>query len=280
MSDRPQIPDPAPAPHGPRALVARLLVAFRSAVAGEPGGGAAGTATRRLLLPLARAYAALLRLCSTRDVFLPTAAFPWAGELEANWTAIRDELDAVRGGPELPALIDLIPGERYVADRRWRMFMLRYYGRSITANAARCPRTEALLARVPGLLSANFSVLRPGARITAHHGIFGGLLRYHLGLRVPARAEGCGIRVAGETRHWREGGSLLFDDTRLHEAWNDTDEDRVVLLLDVVRPLPIPLRWLNDAMVRLLARVVMPGLVRAEHAVPVAPRGASAGAAS
>ena len=242
----------------------KLLVSFRStAPAGLPGRG-----LRLAVLPLAGAYARLLRRFSAVDVFLPTAQLDWVRHLEANWQVIRDELDRLRTGHELPALVDVIPDEHYVADTRWRMFMFRYFGRPIAANCGLCPRTAALLEQVPGLISANFSVLEPGARIAPHHGIFAGVLRYHLGLIVPAHAEQCGLRVDGETREWRERASLLFDDTRRHEAWNDTEQDRVVLLLDVKRPLPAPLRWINDGVIGLLSRRVMPQLARVDRMIP------------
>lgn len=249
-----------------RRFVDRLLAAFRAAGAPQAGGGLAAGGVRAVILPLAGAYAWLLHRVAGDAAFLPTEGLPWVARLEAEWPAVRAELDRLRAGGELPALVDVIPAEGYVADRRWRMLMLRYFGRPIAANCALCPRTAALLETVPGLLSASFSVLQPGARLAPHQGVFAGILRYHLGLLVPEPAEACAIRVAGRTHHWREGGSLLFDDTRRHEAWNETGGDRVVLLLDLRRPLPLPLRWVNDALIALMAHLVMPGLVRGERA--------------
>jgi aspartyl/asparaginyl beta-hydroxylase (cupin superfamily) len=55
----------------------------------------------------------------------------------------------------------------------------------------------------------------------------------HLPLIVP---EGCGFRVGGETRAWREGEAFAFDDTIEHEAWNGSDATRIILLFDVWRP--------------------------------------------
>lgn len=263
---------PRPARSARQNVWVRLLISFRSAGPTEPGDDPSASAlnqgVRVVLIPLARAYARLLRRFSTRDVFVPTDRIDWVTHLESNWQVVRDELDRLRAGFDLPALIDVIPGEQYVTDARWKMFMFRYFGRPIESNCSLCPRTAGLLDRIPGLISANFSVLEPGARIAAHHGIFAGVLRYHLGLIVPARANQCGLRVAGETRQWREGASLLFDDTHRHEAWNDTNEDRVVLLLDVKRPLPAPVRWVNDATVLLLSRMVMQPLAQVDRMIP------------
>ncbi len=248
----------------------KLLVSFRSGGAKGTGNeaGFAAELLRHVLLPVARGYARLLRRYSAGEVFVPTQPIAWVNHLEANWKMMRDELDRLRGGFELPALVEVIPGEQYVADKRWRMFIFRYFGRSIAENCALCPRTAALLEQVPGLISANFSVLQPGARLAAHHGLFAGVLRYHLGLIVPERADHCALRVDGEIRHWQEGASLLFDDTRRHEAWNATDQDRVILLLDVRRQLPRPLCWINDALLAVLSRLVMPQLASVERMLP------------
>ncbi len=75
-------------------------------------------------------------------------------------------------------------------------------------------------------------------------------MRYHLGLIVPKQAEQCRIRVGEDIRYWEEGKSLMFDDTFNHEVWNDTDETRVVLFVDVLRPLPSPWSQINRAIVK------------------------------
>ncbi len=246
---------------------ARLLVAFRSADPAARGGPTAvpDAAMRRAVVALAGAYARVMRRWSSAAVFLPTERLEWVDRLEASWRDIRDEVARLRGAFDLPALIDMIPGERAVTDARWKMLMLHHAGRPVAANRALCPRTAALLEQVPGLVTANVSVLEPGARIAAHHGIFAGVLRYHLGLAVPAQDDRCAIRVGGETRHWREGHSLLFDDTHRHEAWNLTAGDRIVLLLDVRRPLPVPLRWINAGVLWALSRFAMAPLAPTEQ---------------
>ena len=79
------------------------------------------------------------------------------------------------------------------------------------------------------------------------------MLRYHLGLKVPGGGDECRIRVGEEYATWEEGESLMFDDTHPHEVWNETDRRRVVLFMDVVRPLPEPLDTLNRLFLKLLS---------------------------
>jgi aspartyl/asparaginyl beta-hydroxylase (cupin superfamily) len=113
-----------------------------------------------------------------------------------------------------------------------------------------CPRTAALMREIPGMTTAMFSILSPRKHILDHRGPYKGVLRYHLGLVVPERAEHCRIRVGEGFRHWQEGKSMIFDDTFNHEVWNDTEETRVVLFVDVLRPLPSPESLINRLIVK------------------------------
>jgi aspartyl/asparaginyl beta-hydroxylase (cupin superfamily) len=179
--------------------------------------------------------------------FYAAADFPWVVSLEANWHAIRAELDDVLARrDELPNFQDISTDQYHLTDDdRWKTFFLYGYGFRSDANCARCPETARLVEAVPGMTTAMFSILAPGKHIPPHDGPYKGVLRVHLGLVVPEPVDRCGIRVGGEVAHWREGASLVFDDTYTHEAWNDTDGTRVVLFLDVIRELRPPLSTLN-----------------------------------
>lgn len=184
--------------------------------------------------------------------FFDTALFPWIAPLEENWRVIRSELDAVLERREdLPNFQDISTDQlELTTDDNWKTYFFFGYGFKSEANCARCPRTTELLERIPGMKTAMFSVLSPGKHIPAHRGPYKGVLRYHLGLKIPEPRSGCRIRVGEDVRQWEEGGSLLFDDTFDHEAWNDTDGVRVVLFVDVVRPLRFPASAFNDAVLK------------------------------
>lgn len=203
--------------------------------------------SRKLIKWLLLPYHAILgRFAPDGDrAFFDPAAFPWIADLERSWREIREEAERVVACPEtLPALHEVEPGQDDIANERWRSLVLFLYSREVPENCARCPRTTALLRRIPDVTTAMFSVLEPGMHVPAHHGPFKGVLRYHLGLVIPERGR-CGIRVNDEFRGWEEGGSLVFDDTFEHEVWNESDGHRVVLFVDFVRPLGFPLSALN-----------------------------------
>jgi beta-hydroxylase len=184
--------------------------------------------------------------------FLDPAVFDWVPRLEAGWKDMRAELDDVlEHRDDLPNFQDISTDQATITDDdRWKTFFFYGYGFRSDANCARCPRTAALLSSVPGMTTAFFSILSPHKHIGAHRGPYRGVLRYHLGLRVPEPASAAGIRVDDEVRHWQEGSSLLFDDGYEHEAWNDTDGVRVVLFMDVLRPLRGSAEQLNRGLIR------------------------------
>ncbi|KAL7534124.1 hypothetical protein ACHAXR_005652, partial [Thalassiosira sp. AJA248-18] len=93
-----------------------------------------------------------------------------------------------------------------------------------------------------------FSTLHDKSSIKAHSGPMNLRLRMHLPLLVPKKKDSSsstttnntrpttGIRVADQTREWHEGSSIILDDSYVHEVWNDSEESRVLFLLDLWHP--------------------------------------------
>jgi aspartyl/asparaginyl beta-hydroxylase (cupin superfamily) len=183
-----------------------------------------------------------------------TTLFPWARDVERAWPGIRAELDALlRYRDELPAIQTVSVDQRGLSDDdRWKVFGFYAFGFQARGNCRRCPHTVEALRLIPGMKTAFFSILGPRKHLKPHRGKYNGVIRYHLGLKVPDPAA-CRIRVDDQVCHWAEGASLIFDDTYEHEVWNDTDEDRVVLFVDVVRPLPFPASLVNWCLLQLIA---------------------------
>jgi ornithine lipid ester-linked acyl 2-hydroxylase len=184
--------------------------------------------------------------------FFEDALFPWIGHVEANWMTIREELERVLADREaLPNFQDISKDQIEITDDdKWKTYFLYGYGFEAKLGVEACPKTAELMRSIPGMRTAMFSILSPRKHILDHRGPYKGVLRYHLGLIVPADAPACRIRVGDDIRHWEEGKSLVFDDTFNHEVWNDTDETRVVLFVDVLRPLPSPWDQINRAIVK------------------------------
>ena len=190
------------------------------------------------------------------SVFFDPYQFSWVEELEVNWKTIRQELDLIlKHRDNLPNFQDISPDQGYNVskDNLWKTYFLYGYGIKGQKNCQRCPETTRLIEKIPGMKTAFFSILLPGKHIPEHRGPYKGVLRYHLGLIVPEPKELCRIRVGNEIRYWEEGKSILFDDSFPHEAWNDTDGIRVVLFIDIVRPMRFPLSLINQLLLQLIA---------------------------
>ena len=160
-------------------------------------------------------------------MFLDPGGFPFVAALERRWRVMRDECLALPGDAYEPWV------QREMYGEGWSVYGLIAFGARIDRAQAACPRTAAALAEVPHLTTAGFSRLAPGAHIAPHVGWVKTVYRAHLGLVVP---EACALRVGGETRAWRDGEALVFDDTVEHEAWNRSPHVRTVLLFDFARP--------------------------------------------
>jgi beta-hydroxylase len=189
------------------------------------------------------------------DPVLDVRHFAWTAMLRDHWQAIRDEATSVAlRGRASPSLATISPDHRSIAEvDKWRSFFLWGYGYPIDDNLARCPHTREVVERIPGLNSAFFSILAPGTHIPEHRGVTKGLLTCHLGLIVP-REGNLRMRVDDRVVRWSEGETLVFDDTYPHEVWNDTDETRVVLLVQFERPLRNPGKWIADLFLRIVRR--------------------------
>lgn len=170
--------------------------------------------------------------------FIDNAHFPWTRELASATELIDADLEPLLAALDaIPAFHEISPDQRRISTGdSWKTFVLYVFGHRIDDNCERCAATDALLKTLPGLRNAWFSILAPGYHIPPHRGPTRALVRCHLPLRVPARAEDCWIRVADERRSWTRGEPLCFDDTYEHEVRNDTEERRVVLFIDVDRP--------------------------------------------
>jgi len=178
--------------------------------------------------------------------FYANEEFPWLASVEAATDAIRAELLEVMQDPT--AFSPYVTGhanrprndqQGMLNNPAWSAFYLWKNGEPVAGNAERCPRTLEALRDVPLAMVPNrspsilFSLLKPGAHIPPHNGLVNTRLICHLPLVVPGPSR---FRVGNETREWVEGRAWLFDDTIEHEAWNDSDRTRVILLFDVWRP--------------------------------------------
>ncbi|MDB5362692.1 MAG: aspartyl/Asparaginyl beta-hydroxylase family protein [Rhodospirillales bacterium] len=176
------------------------------------------------------------------------------------WRAIRDEAMQIRRRiDEVPRFHEIMPEQASISandGRDWRMFILKAYGIEQPRNMAACPQLAALVREIPEVLSASFSFLGPRKHIPPHRGPIRGILRFYMMLLMPRADDGSPaavLKVDDVEYRLDEGQFLLWDDTFEHEAWNDSDDVRTVLSLDVWRPhMPIDMQFLSGLLIRLV----------------------------
>ena len=179
--------------------------------------------------------------------FYEREEFPWLADLEAATVPMQQELATIlredqAGFAPYIHYEDHMPLDQWRElnhSPRWSAFHFYEKGQPVAERCRRAPATMEVLARLPQAQvplrspSALFSVLQPKTRIPPHTGVANFRLVVHLPLIVPPA---CGFRVGGETRQWRIGEAWVFDDTIEHEAWNDSEQTRIIFICDVWSP--------------------------------------------
>lgn len=172
-------------------------------------------------------------------------SFPELAIIKDNWEMIRDEAltleNHIKGSDKKDDA-----GFNSFFRRGWKRFYLKWYGDSHLSAEELCPKTTALLASIPSVKAAMFAELPAGSQLMRHRDPYAGSIRYHLGLRTP-NDDNCFINVDGESHSWRDGEAVLFDETFIHYAQNNTEQDRLILFCDIERPLKTRFaRWFNN----------------------------------
>ena len=216
---------------------------------------------------------------------LPLAAddalktFPVLGELKKSHDKIKADLQYLLSHhEEIPALHEVHPRDLYVPGRAWRTFLLKIWGHEIKENTAAVPDTYAAISRIPGVHTALFSILAGGAEIEPHRGSAAGVVRFHYPLIVPTEPEKCWIEIGGHHFFWEEGVPLVFDDTREHWVKNQTEETRVVLIIDFNADMPFPVNLYTSLRYNLIRRSAEIKAVYERAAIGVPPRDQAAAA--
>jgi ornithine lipid ester-linked acyl 2-hydroxylase len=185
--------------------------------------------------------------------------FDWAMELEKNHDVIRRELQSILEMREyIPLFHVLSPDQQKISTgENWRTFFLMGFGEEAEQGWKQCPETMKILQKIPHVQTAFFSILGPNYHVPPHRGVTKGFIRCHLALVVPDQPDQCMMRVGDRFCQWEKGRCLVFDDTNNHEVWNHSNQERIVLLVDVDRPMRL--------MGRIISRVLTFGIRRTAY---------------
>lgn len=185
--------------------------------------------------------------------FVEVSRFPELQVLQDNWQTIRDEALRLNDSTQIKAssAYDDV-GFHSFFRYGWKRFYLKWYGADLASAGQLCPKTLEFLKPLKSVKGAMFAMLPPGSELKKHRDPYAGSFRYHLGLVTP-NSDSCYICVDGQNYAWRDGEAVIFDETYLHYARNDSDQNRIILFLDIKRPVKLFLvDWINEAFSRLV----------------------------
>ena len=174
----------------------------------------------------------------------PRAVFPASQKIEESFDAIHDEIIRLTQKNRLVryADVDLKRAEEVSLD--WKLYYIKFLGKYNDRALVECPVITGLTRDIPAIRSVIIAALEPRVELAAHSGPYAGILRYHLGVKIP-RVNPPSIRVADRIYTWREGESIVLDDFFEHEVYNKSDEIRIILMIDIYRPMNWLLTILN-----------------------------------
>ena len=164
--------------------------------------------------------------------FINSEDFDWAKDIKLKTDDIKKELHHYLSKNDLKSYFN----ESMVSRQNsWRTISLKTWNIELFKNQKEFPFTTALINKYPQIISASFNLLEPNSKIHPHCGDTNAIYRCHLGLQIPSGLPECGFRVKNETKEWKNGEWLIFMDAYNHEAWNNTNKERYIFLLDVIR---------------------------------------------
>lgn len=189
--------------------------------------------------------------------FFDNSWFPWIPFIEENIPVMKEEMERVLTRiNDLPNFQDISIEQQYVTrgEAKWKIFPFIAYGVNMAELETDCPKTTQLLQHIPGIKTAMYSILLPNFHVPIHRGPYRGVLRLHIPLKLPTNPKDCKIEVGNEVRCWEENKCLIFDDGLLHQVWNNSEEIRVVIFIDFLRPLRFPWHRINQHVVKLISK--------------------------
>ena len=162
--------------------------------------------------------------------------FDWLKTVEKNAENITREFMENANPEDAPNVLDLDKNLiELTNDDGWKAILLCTHKGLIESNEKKYPKTIETISKLPNLVSAAFSILKPYKNLSLHRGPYSGILFVHLGVVIPNPNSEITFIVNSEKRHWQQGKAFAFEDSFLHQVINNSDQYRTILLLEIVR---------------------------------------------
>lgn len=170
--------------------------------------------------------------------------FPESLKIETHFADIHREISALINERELTRYKEIDPVRAAEVSENWKLYYAWFMWEENPRAQLDCPTLLKLVRQMPNVINATVAVLEPRVTLAAHEGPYAGILRYHIGIKIPQKNPPY-IRVMNEYHTWQTGQSIVLDDCYEHEVYNEADESRVILMIDFMRPMIAPLHYLN-----------------------------------
>ena len=194
---------------------------------------------KQLITTIGKWFVSILEriLFAKENEFVATEKFSWIEKIESNYSTILEEFTTFYTNNNIPFFDDISSSQKQIVEKnKWKSLILLVFHKKNPIYEVAFKNTNAIIQTIPNVTSVMYSVLEKDTHILPHRGIYKGLLRCHLGLIIPENKDTCYLKVNGKIKNWTAGKCFVFDDTFQHEAFNKTDESRVILIIDFLRP--------------------------------------------
>lgn len=206
-------------------------------------------------LPFLGAYNSLIRLFHPKQTHIYNSTkFPTDKILKKNFHAIKDECTNIyKLKNSLMNFADINKIILYSDEHadKWKVFPIKFYGEINKTAYKLCPNICKIIEECKDVHIALISILEPGRYIRPHKGPCNTMLRYQLAVQIPSDRKNCWIKINNHKYNWKEGESIVFDDTYLHEVYNNTNEPRIILFLDIERPVKNIFKSINKKLLKI-----------------------------
>lgn len=172
---------------------------------------------------------------SVHETYFETNQFEWAKNIEDNFALIEKEMNYFLES-NASSFEPYFATEMMNQPNKWQTIGFAFWGLRDKKNCEKCPETLKLFSKIPGFVSLSISKMEPHSEIKPHFGDTDAIYRCHLPLRVPGKLPDIGFHVGYEQRNWEKGKLMIFNDAAYHKAWNHTDQPRIILMIDIIRP--------------------------------------------
>lgn len=165
--------------------------------------------------------------------YYPTEQFDWAVQLESFSNEIAEEVHKIidtHSGSFQPYFIESLSGKD-----GWRTFSFKTWGIDVKKALKAANTINSIANQFPQIVSISINLLPAGTKIAPHHGDSNTFFRVHMGIQIPCGLPECGFKVNGEEKAWENGKLLIFNDANRHEAWNNSEQDRIIVVFDILR---------------------------------------------